>query len=116
MNERPKTVEFKLRIPFDIAKRIEEKAAAQGRWRNHVVIEELAAIPALQACKPIEESLEEMRAIVARHRAILDRIDLNEKLLAAIDAVVNSRGGAQWAAIEAMRAARLAMQRLLSES
>jgi hypothetical protein len=102
--------EFKLRIPEDVAKRIEKKALAEGRPQNRVIINELAAIPYLETLKSFAEQVEDMKVVIARHGAAIAWHDLSGELVGAVDALLGAEGGEERAAKERLRVVRSAMQ------
>jgi hypothetical protein len=103
--------EFKIRIPEDIAERIEAKAKAEGRPQNRVIINELAAIPDLERAARLGALVQHMEVTLAKYSGRIVSIDLTEALVAAVDAVLAAEGGgALTAAVEKLRVARAAMK------
>ncbi|MBX9682946.1 MAG: hypothetical protein K2X41_04075 [Hyphomicrobium sp.] len=80
--------EFKLRIPEDIAARIEKRAKDEIKPMNRIVINELASIPHLEKLRDLGDAIEDMKIVLARHSARLTLADLGEPLLQAVDAVL----------------------------
>ena len=101
--------EYKLRLPRDIAQRIEAKAKETGWPRNRVIINELAAYPRLERQSDLGEHIGELGNLIARYGARIEWLDLSEQLLAAVDAVLKAQGGVQQAAIDRLRAVRSVM-------
>jgi hypothetical protein len=97
--------EFKLRLPEDIAQRIEAKAKAEGRPINRTIINELDEFPRLEAFR----DLHELNNVLARYGARIAWLDLSEELLRAVEAVLAAEGSAQQAAIDKLRVERNAM-------
>jgi uncharacterized Fe-S cluster-containing radical SAM superfamily protein len=102
--------EFKLRLPDDVASRIEEKAAREQRPQNRIVINELAAFPDLEKLRNLGELVEDMRVVLAQQGARIAWNDLSDECLRAVDAVLKAQGsGALQAAIDKLRVVRTAM-------
>jgi hypothetical protein len=101
--------EIKMRLPEDIATRIESKAKAEGRPMNRVVINELALIPHYERLRDLNTAVQDMEIILARYGARITSHDLGEGLLQAVDAVLAAEGGAQQAAIDRLRVVRRSM-------
>jgi hypothetical protein len=104
--------EFKLRLPPDVSDRIEQKAKAEGRPQNRVIINELASFPELEQQRGLGELVIEIQTVLARHGARIAWHDLADDLLNAVDAVLAAKtGGELQAAVERLRVGRLAMLR-----
>ena len=101
--------EYKLRLPEDVAERIEKKAAAEQRPQNRVIINELASVPYLEQFRNLAEQITNMEIILARHGARITWHDLSDELLNAVDAVLKAEGGALPAALDKLRAVRRGM-------
>jgi hypothetical protein len=101
--------EYKIRLPEDVAQRIENKAKAEQRPQNRVIINELAAIPALEETRKQASLNRDMEIVVARYAARVTSIDLSEQLLSAVDSVINAQGSALAAAVEKLRVVRAGM-------
>src|SRR4051794_18121322 len=96
--------EYKIRLPEDVAKRIEQKAAHEQKPVNRAIINELAAFPDLEKVRDFGELVEDMKIVLAQQGARLTWLDLSEQLLAAVDAVLKAQGsGALQAAIDKLR-------------
>ena len=101
--------EYKIRLPEDVAQRIEAKAKEQVRPQNRVIINELAAIPDLEQTGKLATMVRDMEVVLARYAAQITSHDLSGQLLDAVDAVLNAEGGALTAAVERLRVVRAGM-------
>jgi hypothetical protein len=101
--------EYKLRLPLDIANRIEAKAKAEQRPQNRIIVNELAEIPHLERFRDLAGLVGDMQVILARHGARIMWHDLSDQLLNGVDAVLDAEGGALLTAVEKLRAARTSM-------
>jgi hypothetical protein len=101
--------EYKIRLPEDVAQRIEAKAKVEGRPQNRIIINELASVPDLEQTAKLAPLVAHMEVIVARYAAQITSHDLSKRLLSAVDAVLNAQGGALTAAVENLRVARAGM-------
>ena len=101
--------EYKIRLPEDVAQRIEAKAKVEGRPQNRIIINELASVPHLEQTHKLATLVREMEVVVARYAAQITLHDLSHALLKAVDAVLAARGGALPQAIERLRVARAGM-------
>lgn len=110
--------DYKIRLPEDIASQIAAIAKVEQRPLNRVIINRLAAFDALQDVGTLAERVRDLETILARHtedlKVILARangritwLELSEKLLAAVDELLDGRNVAT--AIEKIRAARTVM-------
>jgi hypothetical protein len=100
--------EYKLRLPDDVAERIAKKAEAEGRPQNRVIINELALVPYLEQFRNLADQIRNMEIILARHGARIEWHDLQDDLLAAVDAVLSTSANAP-AALDNLRAVRAVM-------
>jgi hypothetical protein len=82
--------EFKLRIPEDIAQRIEAKAKAELRPMNRIVINELADYPDLEKYRDFGMQLQEMKDVLARYGGRIVAADLSDDLLHAMSEVLKA--------------------------
>jgi hypothetical protein len=98
--------EYKIRLPEDVAQRIEAKAKVEGRPQNRIIINELASVPDLEQTHKLAALVEHMEVVIARYAAQITSHDLSDRLLSAVDAVLNAQGGALTAAIEKLRVVR----------
>ena len=101
--------EYKIRLPEDIAQRIEAKAKVEGRPQNRIIINELAKFPDLEKTDKLAELVRYMEVVIARYAAQQTAADLSKQLLSAVDAVLNAQGGALTAAVEKLRVVRVGM-------
>jgi len=101
--------EYKIRLPEDIAQRIEAKAKDEQRPQNRIIINELAAFPDLEQTRNLAMLVRDMEVVVARYAAQITSHDLTDALLKAVDAVLTTQGGALPAAIEKLRVVRTGM-------
>lgn len=83
--------EMKLRVPEDIAARIEKKAKAKDRPMNRIVIDELADFPALEERASFAELLADMETTLARYGSRIVLADLDGPLLEAVDHVLAAK-------------------------
>jgi hypothetical protein len=111
--KRPRTphegVEFKLRVPDSIAKKIEARAKQEQRPMNRIVVNWLGEHERLEQFENFAELLRDLDVIVAQYGAEITRHKLTKELLAAVDTVLE--GGAEKQAIDRLRAARITMRR-----
>ena len=77
--------EFKLRIPEDIARRIEAKSKKQQRPQNRIVVDELSAIPRLEQYEDYEKlllhhdnALARMEVALAQYSVASEWLDLSQ--------------------------------------
>jgi len=101
--------EYKIRLPEDVAERIEAKAKHEQRPQNRIIINELAAFPDLEQTHKLATLVRDMEVVVARYAAQITSHDLTDALLKAVDAVLATQGGALSAAIETLRVVRTGM-------
>ena len=101
--------EYKIRLPEDIAQRIEAKAKDEQRPQNRIIINELAAFPDLEQTRNLAMLVRDMEVVVARYAAQITTHDLADALLKAVDAVLAAQGGTLPAAIEKLRVTRTGM-------
>ena len=101
--------EYKIRLPEDVAQRVEAKAKVEGRPQNRIIINELASVPDLEQTHKLAALVGDMEVVVARYAAQITLHDLSDALLKAVDAVLAARGGALPQAIERLRVARAGM-------
>jgi hypothetical protein len=102
--------EFKLRLPEDVARRIEAKAKAEGRPQNRIIINELAAFPNLQKQGDLAEHVRDLEVVLMKYSERITWQELADELLGAVDAVVKAQGAAQQVAIDRLRAVRNTMK------
>ena len=101
--------EYKIRLPEDIAQRIEAKAKDEQRPQNRIIINELAKFPDLEKTDKLAELVRYMEVVIARYAAQQTAADLSKQLLSAVDAVLNAQGGALTGAVEKLRVVRADM-------
>ena len=102
--------EYKVRLPSDIADRIEAKAKAEGRPQNRIVINELASVPDLEKYRDLASLVADMEVVLARYSARITGLDLSDQLLSAVAAVLEADGGgALQAAVDKLRVVRAGM-------
>ena len=101
--------EFKLRLPPDVAARIEQKAAAEQRPQNRIVINELAAFPGMERAAKLEDLIRQLETVILRHSARITWLDLSHELLAAVDGVLAAEGAELHAAVDKLRIVRRAI-------
>src|SRR5262245_26146091 len=98
--------EYKIRLPEDVAQRIETKAKQEGRPQNRVIINELASVPDLEQTSKLATLVRDMEVVVARYASQITSHDLSDELLRAVDAVLSAQAGALPAAVERLRVVR----------
>jgi hypothetical protein len=102
--------EFKLRLPPDVSERIEEKAKAEGRPQNRIIINELADYPDLLNYRDFAYNVGEMRNVLAAYGSRISLSEINEPLLAAVDEVLAaSSDGELKRRLDKLRVLRAAM-------
>jgi hypothetical protein len=101
--------EYKIRLPEDVAQRIEAKAKDEQRPQNRIIINELASVPGLERTRLLAELVSHMEVVLARYAAQITSHDPSDRLLSAVDAVLNAQGGALTAAVEKLRVVRAEM-------
>jgi len=101
--------EYKIRLPEDVAQRVEAKAKVEGRPQNRIIINELASVPDLEQTHKLAALVGDMEVVVARYAAQITTHDLSDALLNAVDVVLGAQGGALPQAIERLRVARAGM-------
>jgi hypothetical protein len=82
--------EFKLRIPEDIAKRIEAKAKREVRPMNRIVINELAEHSDLEKYRDLAETAGRYETLFARYEARIITADLNDDLLRTVHEILKA--------------------------
>jgi hypothetical protein len=105
----PQGREYKIRLPEDVAQRIEAKAKVEGRPQNRIIINELASVPDLEETRKLATLVGHMEVVIARYAAQITSHELSDRLLSAVDVVLNAQGGALTAAIEKLRVVRAEM-------
>jgi hypothetical protein len=98
-----------LRLPADVFQRVEQRAKAQGRSFNRVIINELAAVPRLEQSDDLGGHVQRMAETLARYGARIVWHDLSDNLLNAVDEVLAAEGGALQAALDKLRVVRTGM-------
>jgi len=101
--------EYKIRLPEDVARRIEAKAESEGRPQNRVIINELSSVPQLEQTSRLAELVRDVEVVIARYGARITSIDLSHELLTAVDAVLAAEGSALTPAVEKLRVVRAGM-------
>jgi hypothetical protein len=98
---------FKIYLPEDVSRRIEQKSKDKGWPQNRVIIDELANYPRLEKIGELAGQVAYMRDVLARYSAHIVMHDFSEELLEAVDAVLETTLlGNQFAAIEKLRVVR----------
>jgi hypothetical protein len=105
----PQGREYKIRLPEDVAERIEAKAKREQRPQNRIIINELAKFPDLEKTENLAMLVEHMQTVLARYGGQITSHELTDALLKAVDAVLATQGGALPAAIERLRVVRTGM-------
>jgi hypothetical protein len=99
---------YKLRLPTDVADRVEQTAAAEQLPVNRVIINELATIPYLKGAAKLADSVQYMDVLLAKMGARVQWLELQEQLLDAVDGVLGAPANAP-AALDKLRSIRSAM-------
>lgn len=85
-----------MRLPDDVAQRIEAKAKDEQRPANRVLINELAEYPTLkEGGGKLAETVRDLEIVLARYSARITTVDLTDDLLKTVDAVIDSHGSAR---------------------
>jgi hypothetical protein len=120
MLQRPRkparTREYKVRLPEDIALRIERKAKDEVRPQNRIIINELAEYPTLKGVGTFAENLGHFENMLLKYSARIEWQELVEDYNRIIDEVLATKGAAQQVAIDKLRAARKVMQKHKADS
>ncbi|TQF29164.1 hypothetical protein [Bradyrhizobium sp. UNPA324] len=93
--------EYKVRLPEDVAQRIETKAKAEGRPQNRVIINELAAFPDLEQQAKLGQLVRDMDVTLARYSARIVTADLTDDLLRTLREMTqtdDANSGSVWRA------------------
>jgi hypothetical protein len=98
---------YKLRLPTDVADRIEQKAETKKLPVNRIIIDELSSVPYLESEAKLPDSLRQLDVILGRMGARITWHDLQDELLNAVDAVLGAPANA--AALDKLRAVRTGM-------
>jgi hypothetical protein len=101
--------EYKLRLPPDVSKWVEQRAKDTGWPQNRVIINGLASLDHLEKIRDFGEVLEDMKVWSARQGARVAWHDLSDELLNVVDAVLKAEGSAREAAIDKLSVVRSAM-------
>jgi hypothetical protein len=111
--DQPAVREFKVRLPLSIAQRIEEKAKAENRPQNKVIVDELAAYPGLEQHQKFTQMVAVMENVLARYGRRILAADLRDDLLHAVDQVLAARtDGELQLNLDRLRVLRTEMPRL----
>jgi hypothetical protein len=104
--------EYKLRLPEDIATRIEHKAEAEGRPQNRVIINELAEYPDLKKIGELREHVADLEALLLKYSVRLTWQELSDELISTVDELLKTtQGAAQQVAFDKLFAVRSAMKK-----
>ena len=82
--------DYKIRLPEDVAERIEKKAKAEERPHNRIIINELAAVPLMVPVGNLAKHVSDMGMVLARYGARITALEVSDDLLAAVDAVLKA--------------------------
>jgi hypothetical protein len=106
------SIEYKLRLPRDVAARIKSKAEAEGRPQNRIIINELAEYPGLKDVGELREQVGDLGALLLKYSARLTWQELSDELLSTVDALLKTtQGAAQQVALDKLSAVRNAMKK-----
>lgn len=95
--------DFKVRLPENVAARIAAKAKAENRAMNRVIINELMRFPDIEPQAALADRVSDLETLLARYASRITWLELNERLLDAVDAVLS---GSAPAALDRLRVAR----------
>ena len=99
-----------VRLPEDVATRIDAKAKAMRLPFNRIVINELAEHPYLEMQRGLDETLHDMKITLAQYGARLTVTSLSEGMLQAIDEIIAAPTAADRdAPLDKLRVLRSAM-------
>jgi hypothetical protein len=105
----PRLREYKVRLPADLAARVEARAKAEIRPQNRTLINLVARCFDLEESNTLEENLGHLDNMILKYSARIDWQELTEELLRYIDEALNTKGAAHDVAMDKIRAARNAM-------
>ena len=115
MLQRPRkparTREYKVRLPEDIALRIERKAKDEARPQNRIIINELAEYPNLKKVGTLADHLAHLENMILKYSSHIEWQELVEEYNRIIDEVLATKGAAHEVALDKLRAARKVMQK-----
>jgi hypothetical protein len=77
-----------LRLPADVFRLVEARAAKEQWPLNRVIINLLASIPHLETARTQEQVLQDMQIVLARYGSRITSADLSAPLLRAVDDVL----------------------------
>lgn len=98
-----------MRLPADLAARVEARAKAEIRPQNRTLINLVARCFDLEESNTLEENLGHLDNMILKYSARIDWQELTEELLRYIDEALNTKGAAHDVAMDKIRAARNAM-------
>lgn len=102
--------EFKVILPEDISKWIEQQAEDEGRPQSRIIINHLSRIPDLEKRGRLDDLIGHLEVIVARESARITIADLSDELLRAIDGLLEATNDSDLRArTENLRVIRAAM-------
>lgn len=87
--------EFKVILPPDISERIEREALEEGRPQSRIIINHLSRIPYLEMQRGFDETLGDMKAVLARYGARAAMGELSEAIKRALDEAAAAPTAAQ---------------------
>jgi hypothetical protein len=104
--------DYKIRLPEDVAERIEAKAKEKGWPQNRTIINELAEFPNMEPVSKLGEQVRELDVIIAQYGARITWHDLSDDLLKAVDAILKTKlEGAEIDKLRVVRSAMLGLDR-----
>jgi|RhiMethySRZTD1v2_1073278.scaffolds.fasta_scaffold597900_1 hypothetical protein len=99
-----------LRLPTDVFRFVEARAAEKQWPLNRAIINLLASIPHLETARTQEQVLQEMQIVLARYGSRITSADLSEPLRRAVDDVLAAHtDGEQQARLDRLRVLRSEM-------
>jgi hypothetical protein len=101
--------ELRVRLPGDLASRIEKESHDSGRSQTRIVIDMLARVAQADESSSIASSARHLETILERYGTRLNDVILAETLLAAVDAVVNAPAAELQSKVDRLRIERRAM-------
>jgi hypothetical protein len=104
--------EYKLRLPEDIAARIEAKAKDEARPQNRIIINELAAYPNLEKIGELRQHVADLEAVLLKYSSRLTWQELSDELISTVDELLKTtQGAAQQVALDKLFSVRNAMKK-----
>jgi len=107
----PRAREYKVRLPADLADRVEARAKAETWPQNRTVINLLARYFDLENIGTLVEHLGHLDNMILKYSSRIEWQELTEEFLQIANEVVTTKGAAREVAIDKLNAALKAMQK-----